>query len=144
MALNSIGTVIKKGNEGDDTPWGSIGSLAGTGLGALIGGVGAGAMSGGMGAGAGAMAGASLGGMAGSIGGSVGQAKLADKPTADQAINPIKSSPLSTFSDRSPEVAVAQLKRAQMALNESGLPADQRDAYNKMMQDAISRSSGMA
>lgn len=131
MAMKEIGPVIKRGDSGDSTPWGSVGSLAGGALGAI-----AGAFAGNP------MAGAALGSTVGGMAGGVAAGQFADKPTADKQITPVRSAPLTTFADRNPEVAVAQLKRAQMALPEAGLPADQRDAYNKMMQDATARIMG--
>lgn len=134
MALKEIGPVIKKGNEGDDTPWGAIGSIAGGVLGGALG-----ALAGP----AGAMTGASAGM---SVGGAVGQGSqqaFADKGTPDQMINPVKSTPLSTFAERSPDVAAAQLKKAMSALPESGLPMQEREAYQAMMSDAARRIKGM-
>lgn len=138
MALKEIGTVIKKGNEGDDTPWGAIGSIGGGALGAL-----AGALATLPAGGVGAIPGASAGMAAGGAIGQGSQMAFADKATSDQMINPVKSTPLSTFAERSPEVATAQLKKAMLALPESGLPMQEREAYQAMMSDAARRIKGM-
>lgn len=131
MAIKEIGQVIKPAEKGDDTPWGTAGSLAGGAIGATLGAIG------GLGFGAapGFAAGSAIGGTVGGLAG----AQFADKGSPAQVINPVKSTPLQSFAERSPEVALGQLKKAQMALPDSGLSMNEQSAYQKMMADASAR-----